>query len=352
VVTESFRWESITADFPDSVKRLSAYNDVRIVMQYFDAGLGKILSMLKSKKRSAPAAPAPEAPVTQRSRNRYFSAEDKKEQRRLAVQQDLIAGFESDVYRKTKARFEELRVLDLGSNNGDFVMDRLGNDPKISCLVGFECDGESVALANEKYGEPGRIAFFEGDVEDEDFADRIRQAMERMGAESFNIINISMLLLHLKSPYKLLKLLRPFLCRGGVLVIKDIDDGFNLAYPDEDGAFARVVSICAGNETSGFRSSGRQVYTYLKRSGYRNIRLENCGLTTVGMDYEEREALFDTYFSFIMEDLQLMVKRHPGNPKYAEELAWYREIYDDLEERFQDDDFFFSLGFILYTAEK
>ena len=161
-----------------------------------------------------------------------------------------------------------------------------------------------------------------------------------------------MVILHLKNPYRLLKVLRGYLAKGGMIIIKDIDDGLNLAYPDDTKDFERIINICVSNDTSGYRHSGRQIYTLLKHAGYSQVCLEKMGLSTVGMDYDDRAALFDTYFSFILEDLKIMRERYPEEESIREDYEWYRKNYEAMEERFQDDAFFFTLGFIIYTARK
>ena len=70
------------------------------------------------------------------------------------------------------------------------------------------------------------------------------------------------------------------------------------------------------------------------------------------MDYEQREALFETYFSFVLDDLKIMRDRYPADKRIAADYEWYFSNYDDLEEKFQDDNMFFSLGFMLFTAHK
>jgi hypothetical protein len=70
------------------------------------------------------------------------------------------------------------------------------------------------------------------------------------------------------------------------------------------------------------------------------------------MDYEKRSALYDTYFSFILEELKIYVKDHPDDKRAVKDLEWYDKIYEDLEAKFQDDNFFFNLGFVLFTAKK
>ena len=76
------------------------------------------------------------------------------------------------------------------------------------------------------------------------------------------------------------------------------------------------------------------------------------GISTPGMDYDKRSALFDTYFSFILEELKIYVKDNPTDQRAVKDLEWYDGIYEDLEAKFQDENFFFNLGFVMFTARK
>lgn len=349
VIMNGFEWPD---DLPESLQKLPYYNAAIIRREYFDASISRLLTMLNGVELKDGAIVKSFGARNERTQNLYFDFDDKKEKRRLKIQQNLMREFDFAVYDNVKARHDTLCILDVGSNNGDFIMDRLANCDKLDKLIGLEYDAKSVQAANERYGEENKIAFFKLDLEREDFADELEEITEEQGIKKFNVINISMVLLHLKAPYKLLKKLRKFLSDDGVMIIKDIDDGLNLAYPDEKGEFAKVIEICKKNETSGFRESGRQIYTLLSRAGYKKVTLGKQGLTTAGMDFEQRSALFDTYFSFIMEDLKIMRNKYPDDKRIAADYEWYKNSYDDLEEKFQDDAFFFSLGFMIFTAQK
>ena len=348
VMLEEFEWPD---SLPEDIRALSSYNGIRLSKEYYDASVSKLVALLKNV--SLPTGVSPEKTVAyEREGNAYIFSDDKKEIRRLKIQQDLMIDFDCEVYRRVCDSYEELRVLDIGSNTGAFVMDRIVSCCKVTKLVGLEYDRGFVDSSNEAYGVPGKIRFFEQNVEDEDFADRLEEYMEQMDVDSFNVVNISMLILHLKSPFKMLKAIRRYLEKGATIIVKDIDDGFNVAYPDEDGSIQRIYNICKKSRTSGYRNSGRQIYTLLMRSGYRDVRFEKMGISTPGMDYEKRSALFDTYFSFILEELKIYVRQHPDDKRAVKDLEWYDRIYEDLEARFQDDNFFFNLGFVLFTAKK
>lgn len=75
-------------------------------------------------------------------------------------------------------------------------------------------------------------------------------------------------------------------------------------------------------------------------------------MSTVGMDLDEREAFFDVYFSFVLSDCGLMMKKYPNDKSYAEDYQWLSSQYDELEEAFYQDNFFFNIGFVTYTAER
>ena len=274
------------------------------------------------------------------------------ESERLRVQKELLEDFDRPVYDKLLAGRENLAVLDLGSNDGSCLMARLGDAPQVSSILGLEFNESAVEQANREHGREG-VEFVQCDVEDRD---RLNQTLttylEEYDLAGFDHVNVSMLILHLKKPFQLLQRVKRFMKPGATLFVRDIDDGENLAFPDEEGAFERVFRICSYLETSGFRESGRQIPGFLKKAGFKDITLEKNGLTTIGLDQDERSALFQTYFSFIVEDLMTMASRHPDDEGVKADVEWYREVFDDLEEAFHGDDFFFQVGFMTFTARR
>ncbi len=285
----------------------------------------------------------------ERTESLYFSSE--RENVRLQLQTQLLRKFDGDVYKPIFDKYESPDILDLGCGNADMIFDRLSDYHNDFRLMGIDRDEEKVCEAEQRYGKKG-VSFYAADAEGADFEERIAEAMKNEGIEKFDIINIAMLLLHLKSECSLLRKLRRLLKPNGIIVIRDIDDGINFAYPDYDGSFERIYKICENNETSGERRNGRQIYTNLYRAGFRKIELVKSGFSTIGLDYEEKEAFWGMYFKFILGDIQWMHSKYPQNLAIEEDCEWYLERYDDLFEEFMKDDFVFSLGFQIYTAQK
>lgn len=347
LMMKGFEWPS---DLPETLKGLHLYNAVQMSREYFQASIDRLLSMCVNVSAGGGKKTHMEKDV--REENKYFTYDNRTERRRLNTQQKLMRGFDAPAYGKVKEKYEKLVVLDIGTNTGEFIMDRLGTSENLEKLIGIEFDEKAVRYSNDTYGQEGKIEFYRLDAEADTFGDDLQEIMDSHGIKAFNVINLSMILLHLKTPYKLLKKLRAVLAKDGTVIVKDIDDGYNMAYPDENGDFAKAIEICGREELAGYRKSGRQIYTLLYRAGFKHVTQERLGLSTVGMDSDERSALFDTYFSFIGADLKQLLEKYPDDRRLKADAEWYDSVYDDLEERFQDDAFYFLLGFVLYTAQR
>lgn len=67
--------------------------------------------------------------------------------------------------------------------------------------------------------------------------------------------------------------------------------------------------------------------------------------------YAPRDVIGD-HTTSIVEDLQTMAQRHPDDASVKEDLNWYHDVFDDLEEAFCGDDFFFQVGFMTFSATR
>ncbi len=322
-------------------------------MHWIDAcnsGLDAAISELKDKIQAilGVAKPVTVQPAG-RYVNHFFHQDDEEEKRRLDLQRKLLRKFDEQVFAEAISAYSEIYVLDLGSNNGDFIIDRVGGCDKVKKIIGFEYDDETVAVANSSY-ESANVRFYQADVESDEFDLQLAELCQKHGIEKFNVVSISNLIMHLKNPRKMLKTVRKYLAPDGRVIIKDVDDGLNVAYPDPDGIFEQAVNICGSLEFTGYRKSGRQIYSFLKKSGYKTVKLIKSGLSTADMTYEQKEALFSIYFTYVFVNLEKAHRSHPDNDEIFNNLQWFSKNYDRMEEAFLADDFLFSLGFMSYVA--
>lgn len=287
--------------------------------------------------------------ISDEGKNKVFSDENAVERNRLREQQKLLLKFDMPVYDKLLNGKSGLNVLDLGSSNGVALMSRLGERKEISKIVGLEFNKDAVDHANEKYGTD-KIKFFCCDIESEDFIEKLEEIMDEMGIEKFDFVNMLAIISHLKSPSKLFKTVKKVCSRGAKLIVRNIDDGMNIFYPDENKRFKHALSLLSMCTATGYRYSGRELYTLMSRRGYKEIALEKTGLSTVGMTYEERGAFFDVIFKFIKQGIRTEAAKYPSNKKLLSEKEWLEDEYDELEEEFMSNEFFMLFGFILFTA--
>lgn len=288
--------------------------------------------------------------ISAEGKENFFSDNNKTEKSRLRAQQELLMKFDMPVYEKCLEGKQGLCVLDLGCGNGVALMNRLGNRKEVDRIIGIEYDRAATDSANAKYGGE-KAKFYCLDVESDDFKDELTGIMEENGIEKFDFVNLLAVMSHFKSPFKVLRTVKSCCRKGATVFIRNIDDGLNICYPDEEKKFERAFSLLARCDTTGYRYSGRELFTLLKRSGYKNIRLEKTGLSSVLMDYDEKSAFFDVIFKFIKQGINRAAESHPDDVQICAERRWLAEVYDDLEQEFLSDEFFVLFGFILYTAE-
>ena len=318
----------------------------------FDETMNKLLLILKSNETKEKNIITNNSSFVsgERISNKYFKSGDEFELKRLEMQGKLFKYYDQFIYDEVCCAKTNQIVLDVGSNDGTTILDRIGCHENINRIIALEYDEETVNAQNVKF-KNNFITFYTVDVENENFKKALLDICDKEGIVQFDIIHISMLLLHLKYPMKALRILKSFLKPGGILFIKDIDDGFNIAYPDDDGIFQKAIDIYKNCEEGGFRQSGRQIYSYLKKLHMSNIQLKLNGINTVNMDYDRRNALYELYFSgCIKEDIRRMMEKYKDNSLYKAWYNWFLEHEEDMQESFFESSFFFNLGILIYVC--
>lgn len=313
-------------------------------------GTGEVPSAPSSSTKGNFGIDSPLSPT--RTENKYFDASNTNEVRRLSVQNDFFRKFDQKIYDEFLQGKEDLVILDVGSNDGSSLLSRIGTKSEVKKIICLEYDETVVNESNEKYPNDF-IHFYQVDVESPTFSSRLQEILGLEGCEQVDVIHISMLLLHLKKPLKLLRVLRNFLKPGGHIFIKDIDDGMSICYPDPEGYIKTSIEYLSKAESAGYRHNGRQVYTLLKNLKFNDVHLALSGIPTCELTLEEKEALYQIYFDgCIHDDLEYMAKKYPDSKERKDMLAYFDEHEDEIQEYFFDDAFFFILGVVIFIGTK
>ena len=279
-----------------------------------------------------------------------YVSDSNEEQERLIKQDNLFKKFDDEIWNNLLNGKANLKILDIGCNCGNLIIDRVGNRKECAKIIGIDYYKENIDYANKKYGSINRH-FYLCDVESPNLEKTLNFISEDNNINKFDIIHLSLILLHLKNPQKLLERLKNFLSKDGVILIKDADDGLNFAYPDENGDFDKLYKMCSIDNCSGDRKTGRKLYSYLVNAGYSNIKIEKIGLNSLNLNAKEKLNMYDVYFSFILSDAEERKNNNPYNKQYLKDWQWFSQNYEKLKMKFIEKDFIFNFGLMAYTAK-
>ena len=272
------------------------------------------------------------------------------ERERLKIQSSILRNFDMPIIHDIFDNRANVTVLDIGCNEGDNAMDKLSGF-NITNYVGIDRSEVAIKEAIRKYGDD-MTHFYKLDVTSPKFSVDLCSILQRLRIDTVDVITISMVLLHLEDPASVLGALYPFLSKGGVIFVRDIDDRDNKASPDTNKMFDRGYEIPNRCPTSGNRHVGRNIGGWLSSAGFSNVRCVRRGLSTVGMSDNEKLALYDTYFGFFMEDAIENVNRTEGSEQALADLGWCTYYLPKIKELFLVKGFTFTLGFTTYIATK
>jgi hypothetical protein len=225
--------------------------------------------------------------------------------------------------------------------------------PQITNVVALTYSEDIAKRGNAERGKlenKDKIDFFKVRFEAEDFERQLEKCLEAANVDGIDFVYLSMAIMDFKKPFKILQAIQNYLNDDAVMIVRDVDDGAVFAYPDKNGLFAKFQSFYIHNAYSGYRYTGRQVYSYVKKLDPKEIVLERYGINTSNMSRKEKKSLFECWFSFIPNDFSRML-REDSESKIAKEVVEFCEKhYDELNEQFFSRDVLFSAGYIIYSV--
>lgn len=308
----------------------------------------QLIPLLGLKEREKQEGKQPQTNLERKS-VQYYSPEDLVEIKRLRYEDELLYEYELPFYDKLLFGKKGLVALDFDVLNPESSLRRLRR-PEIAKRLCFCYSEDMVKQGNALCEDDPDTRFFHLNIRTDDICEKLEAAMREMGVSGFDFLNLTLAVMDLENPFKTLKKIKSFLNAGAVAYVRDVEDGVVFAYPDENGLFEQFKEFYKLDLLSGSRHSGRQIFNIMRKLGAKDVRLERCGLSTASMDYNKRRLLFECWFSFIPNDFRRMLAENPQDETAKKVLGWVDEYYDDLEEKFFDDNFLFQSGYVIYTV--
>ena len=289
------------------------------------------------------------AAVGMHESNQYFTMSDFNEVRRLANEDMLLSKFETPIRDKLFAGKKDLVCLDLNVISIPGCVDK-ANRPEIGRIIGLTYSDEILQRGTIEVSDKP-VDFYKVNF-DENFEQQLADCLAQSGVDHIDVVCSCMALMDFKNPFKVLKSIKKFLAPNAVMLVREVDDGAVFAYPDKDKVWEQFYSFYKYNVYSGYRYTGRMVYTWLHKLGAKEITLEHYGISSAGMDDDEKELLFHATTSFMKGDMQRMLREVDANDANALAfLDFHEEHYWEMEEDVASDDFIFNTCYVIYSVK-
>lgn len=234
---------------------------------------------------------------------------------------------------------EGVRVLDVGCFDGFNTVLKFAPYASVARVVGIDPSEKDIAEAAARTGDP-RFAFRCAGFED----------FEPEPGEQFDLVYFSHVLQHLPDAQAALDKAFCLLAPGGFTVVKTVDDGAKLSYPDPDDVMRRLLGLYDAHVRPNTpwtartdRCNGRKCYTLMRRAGFGNVQVRTFSADTAGKTLEERRALFERCVYF-RRNVPPCV-----DSAVADEIRRLVEAWGAL---FEQDDYYFSSESFVAVGQK
>lgn len=274
--------------------------------------------------------------------------EQDEELRRLKIQNRLFAPCERPVYERILAGCRNLRVLDIGCNDGSKTVERFDHD-SVHKVIGLEYHTALAGRAQKDYGNQ-KFSFLQCDVEGTDLTQTLERVMAQNEVEAFDVMHLSFVLSHLREPGALLGRLRDYLAPGGRLVIVEANDAMSRVYPDPAQTFRRGLSLLAMDPLSGDRAICSKLPGLLKACGYGQAVMDQVLVTADGLQPEKKRDIFETFFSYLPQDAADLLRQEPDNEEYRYLDAMLEQEFARLRELILAADTRILMGITIYDC--
>jgi SAM-dependent methyltransferase len=272
-----------------------------------------------------------------------YQASSASEVKRLSLQADYMAPFDK-LLLDSAVQFlpdRPLTVLDVGCGEGTVTLNRFTHE-RFGTVIGVDRNIEALNIAESKTSPDDKFYFIQSDMDVEDLTSTVEQKLDELGLKKVDLIFAAYAIHHMSHPVKVLQACCNLLSPEGVIVVRTPDDEADVAYPDPNNNFARIIELTKTSPGVSDRLHGRKLYTQLYEAGFNNILVKYNIIDTASLNAEEKAELFNIKFSYRADYLKRAAQANPKNINLA---TAHQEIINRLEEfetEFQQPHFFYN----------
>ena len=263
---------------------------------------------------------------------------------RLNAQEELLWKAQERAY-DSFLNGKDMVILDIGCSDGFKTVREFDRD-NVKKVLALDYATEAVAKAKANCGSE-KFCFEMGNVEDQDFECRLADLMKKHDIEAFDVVHLSLVVLHLKNPVNLFTLLRRYIKKDGRIVIVEADDDKAVLSPD-DYYLRKYNSLLKLDPYMGNRECASNMYIWLNKAGYCSIH--DTYVYAQGKDTATKKAMFDIYFSSLPVDFEDLCIDDSSNEDYRMAKDWLDENIDDIYEYLLHEATVFSFGVSIFEG--
>ena len=263
---------------------------------------------------------------------------------RLNAQEELLWKAQERIY-DSFLNGKDMVILDIGCSDGFKTVREFDRD-NVKKVLALDYAAEAVAKAKANCGSE-KFCFEMGNVEDLDFECRLADLMKEHDIEAFDVVHLSLVVLHLKNPVNLFTLLRRYIKKDGRIVIVEADDDKAVLSPD-DYYLRKYNSLLKLDPYMGNRECASNMYIWLNKAGYCSIH--DTYVYAQGKDTATKKAMFDIYFSSLPVDFEDLFIDDSSNEDYRMAKDWLDENIDDIYEYLLHEATVFSFGVSIFEG--
>ena len=158
--------------------------------------------------------------------------------------------------------------------------------------------------------------------------------------------------MHLYDGEKLLRTLENFLKKGGVIFITESNDRISTLAPDEKNLLGQFLDILKEDKYAGKRETGQAVPGWLTNCGYDYIHVWCKEISAAKGEQQQKEDIFQTFFSYLPEDVEILLAEEPDNRKYQDWQNWLKKNYEELQQLILSEESEITMGMQILSCEK
>ena len=146
--------------------------------------------------------------------------------------------------------------------------------------------------------------------------------------------------------------LKNFLKKGGVIFITESNDRISTLAPDEKNLLGQFLDILKEDKYAGKRETGQAVPGWLTNCGYDHIHVWCKGISAAKGEQQQKEDIFQTFFSYLPEDVEILLAEEPDNRKYQDWQNWLKKNYEELQQLILSEESEITMGMQILSCEK